>query len=93
MIFDSVIIICIKFFYQGTFSAEEIANNQLSIADNISVNQQYTYTNDMLGQVNGGPWYPGLGNAPHPIFGNNDGTGTVTQLNAITLGGFNGLNN
>jgi hypothetical protein len=62
----------------------------------ISVDQQYTYTVGMLGNFSGGSISqggPADGIAPHPVFTNNDGTVSITQLNAITLGGFNGLNN
>ena len=31
-------------------------------------------------------------NTPHPVWSNNTG-GTATQLTAVALGGFNGLNN
>lgn len=65
-----------------------------------SANTQYEYSNEILGSYSGGTWESGLGDAPHPISyklsdpldlassGN-----TVYQMNAITIGGINGLNN
>jgi hypothetical protein len=47
----------------------------------------------MLGNVSGGTFLvPSNTVAPHPIYTDADGVEFV-QLNAITLGGFNGLNN
>jgi hypothetical protein len=46
----------------------------------------------MLGSFSGGTLPAGTV-VPHPIFTNNDGNSEIIQLNAITLGGFNGLNN
>jgi len=59
---------------------------------NTNVNSQYEYTNEMLGSFSGGTWQAAYGNAPHPVafVGTGD---TVTDLSAITLGGFGGLNN
>jgi hypothetical protein len=61
----------------------------------ISVNQNYEYTAAMLGSFSGGTLPPGTV-VPHPEYAsdlNNGETIQVVQLNAITLGGFNGLNN
>lgn len=65
-----------------------------------SANTQYQYTNEMLGSFSGGTWTSSYGEAPYPIsYKPSDPTDysssgdTVYQLNAITLGGFNGLNN
>jgi len=57
-----------------------------------SADTQYEYTADMLGSFSGGTLPAGTV-VPHPIFTNNDGNNEIIQLNAITLGGFNGLNN
>jgi hypothetical protein len=58
-----------------------------------SANTQYEYTIAMLGNVSGGTFLvPSNTVAPHPIYTDADGVEFV-QLNAITLGGFNGLNN
>lgn len=57
----------------------------------VGVDNQYAYTLDILGGFSGGT-APEGGYAPHPIFINNEGV-PVAQLNGITLGGFNGLNN
>jgi hypothetical protein len=47
----------------------------------------------MLGNVSGGTYLnPSGTTAPHPIFTDAYGV-PYAQLNAITLGGFNGLNN
>lgn len=56
----------------------------------ISVNNQYEYTNDCCDSVSGntGPGKP----YPHPIDTNAYGVGYV-QLNAVVIGGVNGLNN
>lgn len=65
-----------------------------------SANSQYEYSNLILGSFSGGTWDSSLGNAPHPesyklsnplnLASSGD---TVLQMNAITIGGFNGLNN
>jgi hypothetical protein len=57
----------------------------------ISSNVQYAYTIEILGSFSGGT-APAGAIAPHPIFTNEDGI-PIAQLNAITIGGFNGLNN
>jgi len=54
------------------------------------VNVQYEYTLDMFGSFAGTP-LTGV-TLPHPVFSDSDGN-PVTQLDAIALGGFNGLNN
>jgi len=56
-----------------------------------SANTQYEYTAEMLGSVSGGTLPAGTV-VPHPIYTDAYGVEYV-QLNAITLGGFNGLNN
>jgi hypothetical protein len=59
----------------------------------IGVNQQYEYTIAMLGNVSGGTQMnPSGTTAPHPIYTDAYGV-PYAQLNAITLGGVNGLNN
>lgn len=55
-----------------------------------SVNQNYEYTAEMLGSFSGGTLPPGT-QVPHPAYATDNGI--AIQLNAITLGGFNGLNN
>ena len=57
----------------------------------IGVNVQYEYTIGMLGNVSGGT-APAGAIAPHPIYTDAYGV-PYAQLNAITLGGVNGLNN
>lgn len=58
----------------------------------IDANQQYEYSLEILGNYSGGTTdFPGA-YAPHPIYTNALGQ-PVQQLNAITIGGFNGLNN
>jgi hypothetical protein len=60
-----------------------------------SVDNQYAYTVQILGNFSGGSITeggPANGIAPHPIFTDANGI-PYAQLNAITLGGFNGLNN
>lgn len=57
----------------------------------IGVDNQYAYTLGILGGFSGGT-APQGGYAPHPIYTDGDGV-PYAQLNAITLGGFNGLNN
>jgi len=58
----------------------------------ISADQQYAYTLEILGSFSGGSADFSGAYAPHPIFTNQLGE-AVQQLNAITIGGFNGLNN
>jgi hypothetical protein len=57
----------------------------------IGVDVQYEYTAEMLGSFSGGTLPDGTV-VPHPIFTDAYGV-PYAQLNAITLGGFNGLNN
>jgi hypothetical protein len=57
-----------------------------------SADQQYAYTLDILGSFSGGSADFSGAYAPHPVFTNQLGE-AVQQLNAITIGGFNGLNN
>lgn len=57
------------------------------------VDQQYEYSNEMLGSFSGGTWEANLGNAPHPINVNQEKRVAVIDLSAISLGGFGGLNN
>ena len=57
----------------------------------INVNVQYDYTSEILGSFSGGTLPPGT-TVPHPIYTDANGV-PYAQLNAITLGGFNGLNN
>lgn len=58
---------------------------------NTNVNVQYDYSIAILGDFSGGTAPAGFV-APHPVavVGTGD---TVTDLSAIALGGFNGLNN
>ena len=56
-----------------------------------SANEQYAYTIGILGGFSGGT-APSGAIAPHPVFTDDNGV-PVSQLNGITLGGFNGLNN
>jgi hypothetical protein len=61
----------------------------------IGVDNQYAYTIGILGNFSGGSINeggPANGIAPHPIYTDANGV-PYAQLNAITLGGFNGLNN
>ena len=61
----------------------------------IAVNQFYEYTAAMEGSFSGGTLPPGT-QVPHPGFARDTANGEtiqVIQLNAVTLGGFNGLNN
>jgi hypothetical protein len=60
-----------------------------------SANTQYEYTVEILGNFSGGSITqggPANGVAPHPVYTDADGVEFI-QLNAITLGGFDGLNN
>jgi hypothetical protein len=60
-----------------------------------SANTQYDYTVGILGNFSGGSITeggPANGVAPHPIYTDDVGNEFV-QLNAITIGGFDGLNN
>lgn len=60
-----------------------------------SANTYYEWTNQMEGSFSGGTWDASLGNVPHPenqaMIG--DRRGTVQDMSAVALGGFNGLNN
>ena len=58
------------------------------------VNQQYQYTVGMLGNVSGGTeMVPSGATVPYQVMTSEDGDEVIVQLNAIALGGFNGLNN
>ena len=56
-----------------------------------SVNQQYEYTSDCCNPPTGAT----TSNTPypHPVYTSDNGLITYTQLNAVEIGGFNGLNN
>lgn len=56
-----------------------------------SADNQYAYTIDILGGFSGGT-APAGAIAPHPVFTDEYGA-PISQLNGITLGGFDGLNN
>jgi hypothetical protein len=60
-------------------------------------NLHYEYGTGQTGSFSGGTWDSSLENVPHPESYSNleqDGKkGTIIQMNAITIGGFNGLNN
>ena len=58
----------------------------------IQVNQQYQYTLDMLGSFSGGT-APTGSTVPYSVMTSEDGDEVIVQLNAISLGGFQGLNN
>jgi len=61
------------------------------------VNKYYEYGTGQTGSFSGGTWDTSLDDVPHPESYSNlaqDGKkGTIIQMNAITIGGFNGLNN
>jgi len=54
------------------------------------VNLFYEYSAEILGNFSGGTIPPDTP-IPHPIYPS--GLGVAIQMNAITIGGFNGLNN
>jgi hypothetical protein len=56
------------------------------------VNQQYEYTIGMLGNFSGGTAPEGA-TVPYSVMTSEDGDESLVQLNAISLGGFQGLNN
>ena len=58
----------------------------------LSADSQYAYTLDILGSFSGGSADFSGAYAPHPIYTDANGV-PYAQLNAITIGGFNGLNN
>jgi hypothetical protein len=58
----------------------------------IEVNQQYEYTIGMLGSFSGGT-APAGSTVPYSVMTSEDGDEVIVQLNAISLGGFQGLNN
>ena len=58
----------------------------------IEVNQQYEYTIGMLGSFSGGT-APSGSTVPYSVMTSEDGDEVIVQLNAISLGGFQGLNN
>lgn len=79
--------------YKGALTASEIAANYALLENQpLGVDVQYEYTADMLGSFSGGTLPAGTV-VPHPVWLNNDGTRELIQLNAVTIGGFNGLNN
>jgi len=80
-------------FYKGALSAEQVAAKYLELQNQpLGVNPQYEYSADILGSFSGGSLPAGTV-VPHPIYTSNEGNRQFIQLNAITLGGFNGLNN
>jgi hypothetical protein len=58
----------------------------------IEVNRQYQYTIGMLGGFSGGT-APKGSTVPYSVMTSEDGDESIVQLNAISLGGFQGLNN
>ena len=58
----------------------------------ISANTYYEFTIGMLGSFSGGT-APAGSVVPHPISTNAEGTDSIVDLSAVTLGGFDGLNN
>ena len=58
----------------------------------VEVNQQYEYTIGMLGNFSGGTAPEGA-TVPYSVMTSEDGDEVIIQLNAISLGGFQGLNN
>jgi hypothetical protein len=58
----------------------------------IEVNEQYEYTLGMLGSFSGGT-APSGSTVPYQVMTGEDGNKVIVQLNAISLGGFQGLNN
>jgi len=79
--------------YKGALTAAEIAANYAALQNQpLGVNPQYEYTADILGSFSGGSLPAGTV-VPHPVWTNNEGDRAIIQLNAITLGGVNGLNN
>jgi Concanavalin A-like lectin/glucanases superfamily len=79
--------------YKGALTAAEIAANYAALENQpLGVNPQYEYTADILGSFSGGTLPAGT-IVPHPVWTNNEGNRALIQLNAITLGGVNGLNN
>lgn len=65
-------------------------------ATGYTVNDFYAYTPEMEGSFSGGTLAPGV-EVPHPEYATGPLTGNTNcvaiQMNAVTLGGFNGLNN
>ena len=53
---------------------------------------QYRYTNNMLGSFSGGT-LPAGASVPYSVMTSQDGDEVIVQLNSISLGGFQGLNN
>jgi Concanavalin A-like lectin/glucanases superfamily len=81
--------------YKGVLTQNEIIANYAVLQNQpLGVNSQYQYTSDMLGSFSGGTYVdPPLNAVPYPVYTNNDGTQELIQLNAVAIGGFNGLNN
>jgi hypothetical protein len=58
----------------------------------ISANTFYEYTIGMLGSFSGGT-APTGSTVPHPVATTAEGDNSIVDLSAVTLGGFDGLNN
>lgn len=58
----------------------------------VYANEQYEYTIGMLGSFSGGT-APTGSTVPYSVMTSEDGDEVIVQLNAISLGGFQGLNN
>lgn len=58
----------------------------------ISANTYYEYTIGMLGSFSGGT-APSGSTVPHPVATTAEGDDAIIDLSAVTLGGFDGLNN
>jgi hypothetical protein len=59
----------------------------------ISADTFYEFTNEIAGSYSGGTWDPSLGNIPHAVYTDESGNVSIIQLNSVSIGGFNGLNN
>jgi hypothetical protein len=57
----------------------------------------YRYGTSQFGNFSGGTWSSSLSNIPYPAYYPNlnqdNKRGTIYQMNAVLIGGFNGLNN
>jgi Concanavalin A-like lectin/glucanases superfamily len=79
--------------YKGVLTQDEITANYVTLQNQpLGVNSQYEYTAAMEGSMSGGTLPAGTV-VPHPVWTSNDGSRELIQLNAVTIGGFNGLNN
>jgi hypothetical protein len=72
---------------------DEFVKEELSMFDIVLLAPLIVLLVNVLVDETVGTTIPSTVVIPHPVYSNSNGNGAVVQLNAVELGGFNGLNN